>query len=208
MFSKKIVSQVNTEICEQLFCKVNSHTNCKSMNEARYFLIWLYNLDLHNFDIEELVSSSDPRTEYRWMKINIKKVDIKEVQKTKVDEEKDTLTDLEKQLRSVTLKETTGFVCKDCGGGFTSQGYLDQHREKKHGEVWKPYKCDECDKILASKRNIEVHVLKIHRSCKVCNMKFESKLETENHKKTHTTCNVCSVDMKNKYRLDRHMKIH
>ena len=135
MFSKKIVSQVNTEICEQLFRKVNSHTNCKSMNEARYFLFWLYNLDLHNLDIEELVSSSDPRTEYRWMKINIKKVDIKEVQKTKVDEEKDTLTDLEKQLRSVTLKETTGFVCKDCGGGFTSQGYLDQHREKKHGEV-------------------------------------------------------------------------
>ena len=116
------------------------------------------------------------------------------------------MKDLEKQLGSVTLEETTAFVCKDCGGGFKSQGYLDQHREKKHGEVLKPYKCDECDKILKSKRNLEEHVVKIQRSCKSCNLKFESKLETESHKKTHTTCNVCSVDMKTKYRLDRQMK--
>ena len=38
----------NTEICEQLFKGVNAHSNCKSMNEARFFLFWFYQLDLHN----------------------------------------------------------------------------------------------------------------------------------------------------------------
>ena len=208
----KDLDGVNTEICEQLFRKINSHTNCKSMNEAKYFLFWLYNLDLHNLDIEDLVSASDPRTEYRWLKINIKKVDITQLQKIKVDEcmngEKNTIKDLEQKLGSITLDETASFVCKDCGGGFKSKGYLEQHREKKHGEILKPYKCDECDKILQSKRNLEEHVIKLHRSCKACNLKFESKLKTDEHKKTHTTCNVCNVDMKTKYKLERHMKTH
>ena len=32
---KKDLDKVNTEICEQLFVRVNEHKNCKSMNEAR-----------------------------------------------------------------------------------------------------------------------------------------------------------------------------
>ena len=32
---KKDLDRVNTEICEQLFVRVNEHKNCKSMNEAR-----------------------------------------------------------------------------------------------------------------------------------------------------------------------------
>ena len=83
-FKVKDLENVNTEICEQLFRKVNSHTNCKSMNEARYFLFWLYQLDLHNLDIENLVSASDPRTDYRWLVTTIIKADVTEVLKMKV----------------------------------------------------------------------------------------------------------------------------
>ena len=50
------LKNVNTMICEQLFKKVNSHTNCKTMNESRYFLFWLYNLKLQNLDIEGMAS--------------------------------------------------------------------------------------------------------------------------------------------------------
>ena len=96
---------VNTEICEQLFRKVNSHSNCKSMNESKYFLFWLYNLDLHNLDIEDLVCASDPRTEYRWLKTKIIKVDIKDLQKMSFDVGTETEVNLiTGKLGNVTLE--------------------------------------------------------------------------------------------------------
>ena len=91
---------------------------------------------------------------------------------------------------------------------FTSQGYLDHHKEKKHGEILKPFVCTECNKILKSKRNLHDHIEKLHRTCKPCNLKFDSGIELENHRRTHTTCEVCKVDMKTKYKLERHKKTH
>jgi len=75
----KDLDGVNTEVCEQLFRKVNSHSNCKSMNEGNYFLFWLYNLDLHNLDIEDLVSASDPRSDYRWQRVVIMEADLSNI---------------------------------------------------------------------------------------------------------------------------------
>ena len=196
---------VNTEICEQLFRKVNSHSNCKSMNESKYFLFWLYNLDLHNLNIEDLVCASDPRTQYRWLKLNIREVDIKDVEKMTLNEENAEIVEITEKLENVQIES---FVCDDCGGGFKSQGYLKLHRERKHGEVLKPFMCNECDKILQSKRNLEDHVKKIHRICKLCNMNFDNGNDLIRHKKIHTTCSVCDVDMVTKYRLERHLKTH
>ena len=83
----KELDDINTPICEQLFKKINRHTNCKSMNEARYFMFWMYNLDMHNLDIEGLDSClPDPRSDYRWSQIKISKVDFKDIpQKQCVD---------------------------------------------------------------------------------------------------------------------------
>ena len=51
---------------EQMFTKINRHRNCKSMNEARYFMFWFYNIDLHNLKVEGLDSSvPDPQGEFR-----------------------------------------------------------------------------------------------------------------------------------------------
>ena len=209
----KELDNVNTEICEQLFRKVNSHSNCKSMNESRYFLFWLYNLDLHNLEQEDLVSASDPRTDYRWIKINIRKVDLDNVVKmdfSRVDshKEEEDIAILNERLQVVQIDDPETFVCVDCGGGFKNKGYLDHHREKKHGEIIKPFMCDECGKILQSKRNLEEHVQKIHRTCKICKLKFEDKDTLEEHKRSHSTCKICCVDLKTKYKLDRHMKTH
>ena len=107
----------------------------------------------------------------------------------------------------MTIEEEL-FTCNDCGGGFKSEGYLKLHRERKHGEVVKPHKCNECDKILQSKRNLEDHVKKLHRTCKQCDLTFEIGADLLMHKKVHTTCSVCSIDMVTKYRLERHLKTH
>ena len=115
---------VNTEVCEQLFRKVNLHSNCKSMNKSRYFLFWLYNLDLHNLDREDLTSASDPRTEYRWSKVVIEEIDLGDVAKMKGKPE---VEDLAEKIEKMKL-DSEEFTCIDCGGGFKSKGYLDQHR--------------------------------------------------------------------------------
>merc|ERR1711954_279886 len=40
---------VNTEVCEQLFNVINKfNKNCKKMNEAHFFLFFLFIFDLHN----------------------------------------------------------------------------------------------------------------------------------------------------------------
>ena len=148
---------VNTEICEQLFRKVNSHSNCKSMNESRYFLFWLYNLDLHNLDREGLASAADPRLDYRWSKVVVKDADLTEITKMNIDE----LEEVSAKLKAVFI-DSNKFSCEDCGGEFSSKGYLENHREKKHGEVMKPFECEECNKILQSKRNLEDHKAKHH----------------------------------------------
>ena len=206
----KDLDGVNTEVCEQLFRKVNSHSNCKSMNEGNYFLFWLYNLDLHNLDIEDLVSASDPRSDYRWQKVVIMEADLSSIRKIYVDNPKSDVV-MEKlglHLSNVSLKESDSHQCNVCGGGFISKGYLDQHLAKKHDTALKPHKCDECDKILQSKRNLTEHIKKVHRSCKTCALTFSSKADTDVHKKLHTTCKVCNVDMKTNYKLERHMKTH
>ena len=48
--------------------------------------------------------------------------------------------------------------------------------------------CIECEKILQSKRNLDQHVLKVHRICKTCGEEFKSKVDLDQHKICHTTC--------------------
>ena len=45
---------VNTVICEHLFRNINQYKNCRSMNEAHFFLYFFYNMDLHNLRREGL----------------------------------------------------------------------------------------------------------------------------------------------------------
>jgi hypothetical protein len=180
------------------------------------FLFWLYNLDLHNLDIEDLASCApDPRTDYRWSKINIKEMDLTVIQdmlknnaieNIEIDENYvDVMTE---KLQSFHINNHESFVCPDCGAGYESRGYLDQHRHKKHGEGAKLFQCTDCKKVLSSKQRLEDHIRNIQRLCNVCNSEFENSSLLETHKKEHTTCPICNTDMKTKYKLERHIKIH
>ena len=177
------------------------------MNESKYFLFWLYNLDLHNLDIEDLTCASDPRSEYRWQKIKISEVDLTNWKKMNVNEDKTDEEDLTALMENVNIG-VEKYVCNDCGGAFKSEGYLQLHRERKHGDVIKPFICTECDKVLQSKRNLEEHTRKIHRTCKVCKEVFTTDNELAVHRKAHTTCPVCNIDMVTRYKMGRHLKTH
>ena len=46
--------------------------------------------------------------------------------------------------------DAAAFHCVDCGAVYKSEGYLESHRVKKNGDIFKPFACGECQKILKS----------------------------------------------------------
>jgi hypothetical protein len=157
---------VNTEVCEQLFNKVNSHRNCKSMNEAHYFMFWLYNIDMHNLDVEGMASSEpDPRSEYRWEKLKIIEADLTQLET--IDTELELIVNGVEAVTISSKIEAPRFKCPDCGAGYETQGFLDRHSKKKHEGTL--FWCEECKKILSTRRTLNDHIKKMHRTCKWCN---------------------------------------
>ena len=203
------LNNVNTVICEQLFRKVNSHVNCKSMNESRYFLFWLYNLDLHNLDIEGMAGCTpDPRSDYRWKNIQIIQVNLDDIEKMDIPETDEEFEKVIKGIKNINVEELK-YMCNICNAGYKSEGYLFKHMKDKH-EQENLYNCSECGKNLSSKRNFENHILTIHRTCKNCkpNKVFESTELLKQHMKSHLICNICNTTCTTKYNLERHMKTH
>ena len=154
------LKNVNTMICEQLFKKVNSHTNCTTMNESRYFLFWVYNLDLHNLDIEGKASSiPDPRCEDRWKLIEIVPANLQDLNKMNLEE----VDAVSEKFENINLdREVPLFKCKLCDAGYDKEGYLDLHLKEKHNQE-ASIQCLECDKTLTSKRNLDNHISNVHR---------------------------------------------
>lgn len=198
----KDLDGVNTEVCEHMFNHINKHRNCKAMNQANFFMFWIYILDLHNLKIDGLdACEPDPRSEYRWSLVKVEEVDLTKVKKMDVD-------DIALGMNKMTVKEDLPFKCALCGATYKVNHTLEQHLQEKHGEEKKLFKCSECDQILKTKRNLENHVVTKHRTCKECKIVIESKDELDQHKKEHTTCKICRGDFKTKSKLERHMKTH
>ena len=63
-----------------------------------------YNLDLHNLEKEDLVSASDPRTQYRWLKVKIMEVDLTEVSKMNFD-----VDEVIEKMKNATIEKKTEF---------------------------------------------------------------------------------------------------
>ena len=86
---------VNSQICEQLFKKINSHKNCRKMNESRFGLFFLYQYEIHNLEIENRTILADPREEVRWDNIKIVKVTLSTTSEQDKAVEKSTGPDIE-----------------------------------------------------------------------------------------------------------------
>ena len=201
------LNNVNAVVCEQLFRDVNSHKNCKSMNEAKYFLFWLYMLDLHKLDVEGMADCvPDPMSAYRWEQVSVREVDLTDVRKMVVDVEQPDVDVVTQAMEKISIHKN--FSCKSCGAEYESEGFLERHMTEKHKCDGRLFQCNECDKILSSRRNLDKHILNTHRKCNLCKEIFEDNAVLMLHKKVHTTCDVCGGCFSTKYVLDRHIKSH
>ena len=103
------------------------------------------------------------------------------------------MDDVIESMQKIKIDESLLFICKTCGTSFNAAGYLDRYLQEKHDAPEQLFKCDNCDKILASKRNLATHVLKIHRKRKVCQHVCDYNDDLMKHKRIHTTCKICNI---------------
>ena len=185
---------VNTQVCEQLFKKVNSHKNCKSFNESRFFLFFLYQFDIHNLSIDGLESKmADPREQFRWDNIKIVEPDFNE---SKLE---DIVSSMSK------LEVSPKFSCPLCGSGYTQEGYLKKHLEIKHQKKPDPGpECEICGKLFANAKTLEKHV-QTHLKCNTCKEVFKTVAEVMAHKREHTYCKICQKDFHFPSKLTKHV---
>ena len=196
---------LNTEICEQLFVQVNEHKNVKSMNESRFFLFWLYQMHLHNLDIEGLASvMSNPQVEFRWDQIKIIPVNYENLSL------KLTALDASEAMEKLNQSSNPAHKCPLCEEVFGEEAELSAHISRVHPETHpaNPRECKECGKILGSAQSLTRHITSIHRTCKTCKMLFETADQLQQHKTIHTTCQTCGKDCGFPSKLKAHMESH
>ena len=162
-FKESELYNVNTPVCEQVFTKINRHRNCKSMNKARYFMFWFYNIDLHNLDVEGLDSSvPDPWGEFRRTQFKVIPVDFMNLPNKQTEQ----VHELSKLLSSLKVKssEKRSVKCTLCGAGYKMEGYLKLHMKEKHNDIKDDKKAEylECGKILFNKQSLEKQILAMH----------------------------------------------
>ena len=121
------LNDFNTEICEQLFKSVNSHSNYKTINEARYFLFWFYQMDLHNLDLEGMAGVlPNPHCDFRWTQFEIEKIDYGNLHpKTQIDNITEGLTNMQMEEKTIIKFE----LFSSC---FTNESQLKKHVSSKH----------------------------------------------------------------------------
>ena len=160
----KHLDGVNTPICEQLFSAINKFTNAKAMNEAHFFLFFLYVFDLHNLNIEgKLRCVANPKSSFRSTHIETM------IQNTiDAQEENDEINDVTTMIENMTCEEVASvgspkseFKCEVCGVGYKRIANLRQHIRSKHEDS----------------QNTAVDL----NYCKVCGKSFVASLDLKAH---------------------------
>ena len=217
---------VNTPICEQLFSAINKYTNTKSMNEAHFFLFFLYIFDLHNLHIEgKLRSVANPSSEYRYAMISESKVDARNMN-DQIDDVDNMMKDLAVDVPDEVVitddvpvssgAKQSEFVCKECNAKYKKEGMLKLHVKKKHPEaIWenmapKTKCCKVCSIPFEDENDLKKH-LSTHFKCTSCGTPFDDQKYLNRHiKVNHTpiTCEVCGLECSDRERYSVHMKTH
>ncbi|CAK1553176.1 unnamed protein product [Leptosia nina] len=111
------------------------------------------------------------------------------------------------------------FPCPMCHKGYPTKEAMQDHFNYQHlGKT--THKCPICNKPIASKANIEKHIMRVHREkkekprnhmCNICGKKFSDKKALNQHEVIHSadrplTCEICSQTFKQKASLYTHKK--
>ena len=202
---------VNTPVCEQLFSAINKYTNAKAMNEAHFFIFFLYIFDLHNLQIEgKLRSVANPLSEHRYEL-------LKSVKNNDVDEISDLMANVDvaendDKLTDPTADKIGEFSCHICASKYKRAAFLKAHLKNKHKEevTLSVSVCKECGETFESEIALQTHMAK-HYTCKMCGIPFlEVKYLNRHIKSQHSpvACKVCGTSCPDKDALDEHMKKH
>ena len=224
---------VNTPVCEQLFSAINKYTNAKAMNEAHFFLFFLYIFDLHNLDIEKkLRSVANPRSEYRYevikdakrRKNDLTDVLINELERLVVKDnyvednhsiekaaEDNPIVDLVMDPVAEPQKKSE-FSCEHCSAQpYKRAGMLALHMKTKHPDIVnEPHKCKVCGKLFENDENLKEHMLD-HCRCTLCDIPFDDVKYLNRHIKVNHSpiaCKICDKECSDKEALDVHLKEH
>ena len=180
------------------------------MNEAHFFLFFLYNLDLHNLNKEGMICMANPFSEIRWSQIpNIIPCYTPEVQEKAVSD-----SHLKSSQENTRGYQPAPFTCPKCQDGFDTEAWLKRHMNEKHPELdsKNPRKCPLCEKTLCNEQRLKTHIKTIHLTCKCCKLVCESQEDLAKHvDEQHSKpciCPVCDKILTTQQRLQSHIKTH
>ena len=189
------------------------------MNEAHFFLLFLYIFYLHNLNIEgKLRSVANPKSEHRSEIIkNLNKENDPVEQVVDLLENLAVETFVSEKDEVVSIGSSVPeFSCKLCEATYKRVGNLKLHMKNKHpefsveNEASAQSQCKVCGSMFAKETDLQKH-LSNHFRCNVCDIPFEDMKYLNRHIKVHHTpicCVVCSKECSDKEMYEQHMKEH
>jgi len=110
---------------------------------------------------------------------------------------------------------TSKYDCPLCASKFTIKKKFEAH-VKRHKNVPRPYKCDQCDASYGKPAHLQSHVIRTHTKnfkyhCQYCLKGFIQVGEKVAHERTHTgekpvACSMCEKRFARQEQLRRHIK--
>jgi hypothetical protein len=198
--------QVNTPVCEQLFKRINKHTNCKGMSESRYFLFWLMNLNIHNMDVDGTANNlGDPRSEHYWNSFKILPVDFTNLPEKHKDAEVIALVAQGKENETVNEEIALGQEGEVKSGldAEDQTASLESMFSKVSLSAISPFTCDQCGAGFDTEGRMKSHMKKHHQinvirfKCLECDKPLSTKQALERHiLSVHRICKHCRVEYK------------
>lgn len=101
------------------------------------------------------------------------------------------------------------FKCDKCEKSFINKTLLTRH-SRFHGKNIPVYKCEICDREVATKYHLKAHLLSVHCDeaiCQICKSQFSNKEELKDHYKDAHKPFICKTCGKT-FTLQRYLKMH
>ena len=158
---------MNTPVCEQLFSWANKYTQVKSMNEGRFQFFWLYNLDLHNLKIENMLRlEANPFSLHRDKIVQYMRNVSCPPTNTPDGVSCENTAVVGENLAGISPKcdipNKKKFCCNICVNWYAYYGHLVSHLKNRHDiDEQVLLTCDKCSKIFDTIKKLNRHN-KIH----------------------------------------------